>query len=187
MPLRSKENICTLMYVYVLYYSSNNTILVVVGECKEFYDDFWIYGSDNETTTDAPDEDDTGSGSGSGEGEEELSKEELQALFGPQRCKPEPVEPCQNSTFGCCPDGFHSANGPFDAGCDPITTCQDTKYGCCKDGVSPAQGMGFEGCQPANCQESLWVHREWLCYRRKLLHNTVQIILFGPLQKILRL
>ena len=37
-----------------------------------------------------------------------------------RRCKPEPVPPCDNSTFGCCPDGFHSAEGPFGAGCQGI-------------------------------------------------------------------
>ena len=44
-----------------------------------------------------------GDGSGEGGGVEEMSPEELVAHFGPRRCKPQPVEPCQNSTFGCCP------------------------------------------------------------------------------------
>ena len=57
-----------------------------------------------------------------------MSKEELQSLFGKQRCKPEPVEPCKNSTFGCCPDGFNSAEGPFNAGCVEVKTCENTKY-----------------------------------------------------------
>ena len=70
-----------------------------------------------------------------------MSKEELQSLFGKQRCKPEPVEPCKNSTFGCCPDGFNSAEGPFNAGCDEVKTCENTKYGCCRDGASLASGM----------------------------------------------
>ena len=42
-----------------------------------------------------------------------MTKEELQSLFGEKRCKPEPVEPCDGSKHGCCPDSFHSAKGPF--------------------------------------------------------------------------
>ena len=42
-----------------------------------------------------------------------MTKEELQDLFGEKRCKPEPVEPCEDSKHGCCPDNFHSAKGPF--------------------------------------------------------------------------
>ena len=42
-----------------------------------------------------------------------MTKEELQELFGEKRCKPEPVEPCEDSKHGCCPDNFHRAKGPF--------------------------------------------------------------------------
>ena len=42
-----------------------------------------------------------------------MTKEELQELFGEKRCKPEPVEPCEDSKHGCCPDNFHGAKGPF--------------------------------------------------------------------------
>ena len=45
--------------------------------------------------------------------DEELTQEELMEIFGERRCKPEPVEPCQESKHGCCPDNFHSAKGPF--------------------------------------------------------------------------
>ena len=45
--------------------------------------------------------------------DEKMTKEELQDLFGEKRCKPEPVEPCEDSKHGCCPDNFHSAKGPF--------------------------------------------------------------------------
>ncbi len=38
-----------------------------------------------------------------------------------RRCKPEPVPPCDNSTFGCCPDAFHSATAPFGEGCEVST------------------------------------------------------------------
>ena len=118
----------------------------LLGSCKEYYEDPWIYGKEDNTTIEesdvADEEEGSGSGSGSGAGEpEEMSKEELQSLFGKQRCKPEPVEPCVNSTFGCCPDGFNSAEGPFNAGCDEVKTCEDTKYGCCRDGASLASGM----------------------------------------------
>ena len=37
-----------------------------------------------------------------------------------KRCKPEKVEPCANSTFGCCPDEFFAAKGPFGEGCIEI-------------------------------------------------------------------
>ena len=38
----------------------------------------------------------------------ELTKEELQAIFGEKRCKPETLEPCSNTTFGCCQDGVNA-------------------------------------------------------------------------------
>ena len=47
-----------------------------------------------------------------------MTKEELQSLFGEKRCKPEPVDPCEDSKHGCCPDNFHSAKGPFYEGID---------------------------------------------------------------------
>ena len=99
------------------------------------------------------DEDLTG---GSGSGDEELTKEELQDIFGEKRCKPEPVEPCSNTTFGCCKDGFNAATGPFDEGCPQYLTCQDTKFGCCLDGASVALGLKFDGCPPSTCDKTLF-------------------------------
>ena len=84
----------------------------------------------------------------------EWTKEELQAIFD-KRCKPEPVEPCSNTTFGCCPDGFNAAVGPFHKDCPEYKTCEDTKYGCCMDGATMAQGMRFDGCPPSKCEDTL--------------------------------
>ena len=38
------------------------------------------------------------------------------------------MEPCGNTTFGCCPDGFYAAEGPFKQGCMEYKTCEDTRY-----------------------------------------------------------
>ena len=85
----------------------------------------------------------------------ELTKEELQTIFGSKRCKPEPLEPCANSTFGCCPDGVNAASGPFDQDCPQYLTCEDTKFGCCKDKATVAQGLRFEGCPDTQCDKTL--------------------------------
>lgn len=85
----------------------------------------------------------------------ELTKEELQAIFGEPRCKPEPHVDCSNTTFGCCPDEFNAASGPFDEGCPQYLTCEDTRYGCCLDGATVALGMRFDGCPPSDCDKSL--------------------------------
>ena len=37
------------------------------------------------------------------------------------------VEPCGNTTFGCCPDEFYAAEGPFKEGCMEYKTCEDTR------------------------------------------------------------
>ena len=126
------------------------------GGCKAFYDDFWIFGEEgeNKTATRPPEESD-GSGGAEGSGPNEMTREELQAIFGEPRCMPEPVEPCANSTFGCCPDNFHSASGPFNEGCAEVKSCEDTRYGCCMDSVSVAHGRNFEGCPPSRCEDTL--------------------------------
>ena len=121
--------------------------------CKEYYDDYWIFGEEASGDGEADEDEDAGSGSGSGD--EELTKEELQDIFGEKRCKPEPVEPCSNTTFGCCKDGFNAATGPFDEGCPQYLTCQDTKFGCCLDGASVALGLKFDGCPPSTCDKTL--------------------------------
>ena len=84
-----------------------------------------------------------------------MTLEELQALFGEKRCKPEPVEPCSNTTFGCCPDEFNAASGPFDKDCPQYLTCGDTRFGCCIDGATVALGPKFEGCPPSDCDLTL--------------------------------
>ena len=85
----------------------------------------------------------------------ELTKEELQAIFGERRCKPDPYVDCSNTTFGCCPDGFNAAAGPFDQDCPTYETCGDTRFGCCKDGATVATGPRFEGCPPSDCDKTL--------------------------------
>ena len=85
----------------------------------------------------------------------ELTKEELQAIFGERRCKPAPLVDCSNTTFGCCPDDFNAAAGPFDLDCPTFETCGDTRYGCCKDGATVAEGLRFDGCPPSNCDKTL--------------------------------
>lgn len=126
------------------------------SEC-EYYDDWWIFGSGNssiegENLIPVAGVSSDDSGSGSGDGEEK--KVDL-SLFS-KRCKPEPVVPCDNSTYGCCPDGFFSPTGPFNEGCNEYKTCEDTRYGCCKDGYTVATGPKFEGCPPSKCEESLF-------------------------------
>lgn len=85
----------------------------------------------------------------------ELTKEELQAIFGEKRCKPEPYQDCSNTTFGCCADEFNAATGPFDEGCPPYLTCGDTRFGCCMDGATVASGLRFEGCPDSQCDKTL--------------------------------
>lgn len=44
---------------------------------------------------------------------------------------------CENSTYGCCPDGIIAASGPEYEGCEDLetaTNCSETAYGCCPDG-----------------------------------------------------
>ena len=128
-------------------------------EC-EYYDDWWIFGSGNGSSPVGEEEGlvavpagatgaEEGSGEGSGAKEIDLS------LFS-RRCKPPPVEPCANATYGCCPDGFFAATGPFNEGCAEYRTCEDTQFGCCRDGATVAPGPKFEGCPPTQCEDSLF-------------------------------
>lgn len=75
------------------------------------------------------------------------------------------VENCQESMYGCCPDGLTAAEGPNFVGCainDPIPTglCIESEFGCCIDGVTPAAGPFSEGCHVPTCQVQ--------CERRKM-------------------
>ena len=133
----------------------------------EYYDDWWIFGQGGNSSIEGEDmivagggEGATSSnssaegsggddGSGDGAGEVDLS------LFS-KRCKPEPVEPCDNSTYGCCPDGFFSPTGAFGEGCMEYKTCEDTRYGCCQDGYTTAEGAKYAGCPPTNCEDTLF-------------------------------
>ena len=73
-----------------------------------------------------------------------------------KRCKPViPKEACGNTTYGCCPDEYFAAEGPFGEGCQEIKTCEDSRFGCCKDGATPAEGNGFKGCPDSQCEETL--------------------------------
>ena len=124
-------------------------------EC-EYYDDWWIFGDGGNSSLEGEgmiavggnSSDDSGSGSGDGN-EVDLS------LFS-KRCKPEPVEPCSNSTYGCCPDGFFTPTGPFNEGCMEYKTCEDTRYGCCQDGHTQAEGPNFESCPSTNCENTIF-------------------------------
>ncbi|XP_023705293.1 papilin isoform X5 [Cryptotermes secundus] len=69
--------------------------------------------------------------------------------------KPEAIK-CEDTKFGCCPDGSTVAEGPFSKGCPQPKTCEETEYGCCPDGVSPAKGRKKEGCPPTYCEETLF-------------------------------
>merc|ERR1712008_444503 len=82
-------------------------------------------GSGEEGSGDEAEADDSASEAGgeggngtvaSGDGGNSTKKEIDLSIFS-KRCKPEPVEPCGNTTFGCCPDEFHAAEGPFKEGC----------------------------------------------------------------------
>lgn len=49
---------------------------------------------------------------------------------------------CENTTYGCCPDGIIAANGPDYEGCeglDEAENCSETAYGCCPDGNTTGQ------------------------------------------------
>uniref|UniRef100_A0A3P8U4N4 Papilin b, proteoglycan-like sulfated glycoprotein n=1 Tax=Amphiprion percula TaxID=161767 RepID=A0A3P8U4N4_AMPPE len=52
---------------------------------------------------------------------------------------------CEQSLYGCCPDGYTSATGPRHQGCSQ-DDCVRTRFGCCLDGVTPARGFGRAGC-----------------------------------------
>ncbi|XP_071507379.1 uncharacterized protein [Diadema antillarum] len=57
---------------------------------------------------------------------------------------------CEESEFGCCPDGVTTAGGPFQQGC---SDCEETIFKCCPDGITPAKGENFEGCRDISNQE----------------------------------
>lgn len=48
---------------------------------------------------------------------------------------------CANSTYGCCPDGIISAEGPNFENCGVIDSenCTLSQYGCCPDGITPGK------------------------------------------------
>ncbi|XP_062596568.1 papilin-like [Saccostrea cucullata] len=52
---------------------------------------------------------------------------------------------CDDSIYGCCPDGITAASGKNYEGCDS-DPCKNSRFGCCEDGVSEATGPNFEGC-----------------------------------------
>eukprot|EP00094_Tigriopus_californicus_P005670 TCALIF_05465-PA protein Name:"Similar to Ppn Papilin (Drosophila melanogaster)" AED:0.16 eAED:0.17 QI:0/0/0/0.82/0.81/0.82/34/0/2463 len=124
-------------------------------ECKEYYADEWIFGEGSPlgpkgNSTEADEE-----AEGSGEEDPDAITAEDLAGF-KKRCKPEAIEPCANSTYKCCPDNFHAAQGPFGEGCEEVKTCEDSRFGCCHDGATPAEGNAFEGCPPSQCDLTLF-------------------------------
>eukprot|EP00095_Tigriopus_kingsejongensis_P009815 maker-scaffold239_size242058-snap-gene-1.22 protein:Tk09815 transcript:maker-scaffold239_size242058-snap-gene-1.22-mRNA-1 annotation:"Papilin" len=127
-------------------------------ECQEFYPDEWIFGEGAPLGPKGNTTDEELGAEGSGEDEEEdpdaISAEDLAGFE--RRCKPQAIEPCMNSTFGCCPDEFHSAQGPFGEGCQEIKTCEDSRFGCCLDSATPAEGNAFQGCPPSTCDATIF-------------------------------
>lgn len=121
-------------------------------------------GSGDESSGDTEESSDDGSSnSGDGSGDEAISetsgnstKKEIDLSIFSRRCKPEKIEPCGNSTYGCCPDGFFAAEGPFDEGCMEYKTCEDTRYGCCRDGFTTAEGPNFKNCPTNVCETTLF-------------------------------
>uniref|UniRef100_K1PKN2 Papilin n=1 Tax=Magallana gigas TaxID=29159 RepID=K1PKN2_MAGGI len=53
---------------------------------------------------------------------------------------------CDDSLYGCCPDGITAASGQNYAGCADEDPCKKSTWGCCEDGISEATGPNFEGC-----------------------------------------
>lgn len=53
---------------------------------------------------------------------------------------------CDDSRYGCCPDGITAASGLNYAGCAVEDPCKKSTWGCCEDGISEATGPNFEGC-----------------------------------------
>ena len=102
----------------------------------------------------------SGESEGSGTVDEEAggnkTKKEIDYSLFSRRCKPEKVEPCANTTYGCCPDGFFAATGAFNEGCMEYKTCEDTRHGCCRDGQTTAEGRNFEGCPKNVCEQTLF-------------------------------
>lgn len=67
------------------------------------------------------------------------------------------VEACEESQFGCCPDGITVAEDADGSGCPSLTAaCEDSKFGCCPDGNTVAQGADFEGCPSVRCSETMY-------------------------------
>ncbi|ODM97201.1 Papilin [Orchesella cincta] len=73
----------------------------------------------------------------------------------PKKPKPKPPTNCHKSKFGCCPDNYTSAIGPFSFGCDIAKTCNETEFGCCDDGVTPAENKRKRNCK-LDCKASLF-------------------------------
>ncbi|KAL1512853.1 hypothetical protein ABEB36_002368 [Hypothenemus hampei] len=71
-------------------------------------------------------------------------------------CKRKKILQCKKTTYGCCWDNIHAAQGPFDKGCPTPRTCKESTYGCCSDGVSAALGEKNRGCPGSHCNETLF-------------------------------
>lgn len=67
------------------------------------------------------------------------------------------VEACEQTQFGCCPDGFTAAVDAHGTGCSSLTgRCEDSEFGCCPDGNTTAQGADFEGCPTQPCSQTMY-------------------------------
>ncbi|KAJ9585100.1 hypothetical protein L9F63_020556, partial [Diploptera punctata] len=53
---------------------------------------------------------------------------------------------CEETEFGCCPDGVSPAEDKNYKGCPP-SFCAETLFGCCPDGIHIAEGNDLEGCE----------------------------------------
>ncbi|KAK4885313.1 hypothetical protein RN001_001584 [Aquatica leii] len=63
---------------------------------------------------------------------------------------------CKDSTYGCCPDGFSSAEGLYFEGCDIFRhNCSDSYFGCCPDRITSATGPKYRGCKMP-CEEHIF-------------------------------
>ncbi|XP_022704194.1 papilin-like isoform X2 [Varroa jacobsoni] len=59
---------------------------------------------------------------------------------------------CRISKYGCCPDRITAAAGRKFKGC--IDVCTNSTFGCCPDGFFPAQGPNLDGCELRDCKTS---------------------------------
>ena len=123
-----------------------------VGECKEYYEDPWIFGEEEEAEDSAEDEggeaDESGSGEGSGGevGEKICITIFLITIFSTyisnEKCQLSiNIELDEKMTKEELQDLF----GEKRCKPEPVEPCADSKHGCCPDNFHSAKGPFFEG------------------------------------------